>query len=171
MNEQRRDERGAIAVRPSVIPPGSVVDNGSGSDDDDDASPALPCPAQTGTNPCHRRREGSSSGFSRITGPLPTTTTTTPKAALSCTRAHSRPPAHTAPVTCAAWLLSSSRRRRRRRRRRCRWQRSLPHPWRERTRRYAISANMDLICRSTTRQMCPKIDCCLPCLNLTFNIK
>ena len=46
MNEQRRDERGAIAVRPSVIPPGSVVDNGSGSgdDDDDDASPALPCP-------------------------------------------------------------------------------------------------------------------------------
>ena len=43
MNEQRRDERGAIAVRPSVIPPGSVVDNGSGSDDDD-ASPALPCP-------------------------------------------------------------------------------------------------------------------------------
>ena len=55
MNEQRRDERGAIAVRPSVIPPGSVVDNGSGSGDDDDASPALPCPAQTGTNPCHRR--------------------------------------------------------------------------------------------------------------------
>ena len=44
MNEQRRDERGAIAVRPSVIPPGSVVDNGSGSGDDDDASPALPCP-------------------------------------------------------------------------------------------------------------------------------
>ena len=75
------------------------------------------------------------------------------------------------PVTCAAWLLSSSRRRRRRRR--CRWQRSLPHPWRERTRRYAISANMDLICIfiSITRQMCTKIDCCLPCLNLTFNIK
>ena len=45
------------SVRPSVIPPGSVVDNGSGSGDDDDASPALPCPAQTGTNPCHRRRE------------------------------------------------------------------------------------------------------------------
>ena len=85
MNEQRRDERGAIAVRPSVIPPGSVVDNGSGSDDDD-ASPALPCPDREQPMP---PEEGGSSGFSRITGPLPTTTTTTPKAALSCTRARS----------------------------------------------------------------------------------